>query len=399
MIRVLPQTVSIPLIDEQLRSNPFVENQTDDTLNIRNEFSQNRIEMLAFEGLQRRAQLEALLSPQTNSLNAPKATAYSSTFSSAAIKTKSGNEIDDETNRVLDNYHRQIKPSEIKGARPVAAGLPAGHSESKHGVKVEVQADILNKPDRIFSGINDNGRFVDIYYKNGSVVITEFGEKERVITAYGLIDKRKANPKPVKVGQFENNPRYVEIKLEGKGTTNVVYPNRERWDARDFPKNPPKPENLPKTNGGVTNGSQKSPVANEPPVKPTTTIPPEDAPVPKPLGGAANNISRGIILLQLVQLGLAAHDISRLKADGEKFGYYVDPFFSKYILTDPDKAAKNLPEGFELKFYPDPKDFYSQGQSITFQVKDGKFVNVDKNYPDYRLYIGADGLVTAGVMA
>lgn len=345
----------------------------------------------------------------SNVLNpSPDLTAKFTTLS----KHTSGDEVTQETRRMMDNYHRQVKPSEIKGAPPVAPGMPTAHADAKHGVKAEVQAEILNKPDRIFSGINKNGRFVDIYYKNQSVVITEFGKKDSVITAYGLIEQKKnVTPKPVKVEQFANNPRYVEIKLEEKGATNVIYPNKPRFDADDFPKNPPKPETPPKTNGGSsagTSGSKPSTastaIAQEPtatggsPVAPTKDAI-EEAPVARPNGGAASNIARGLILMQLVQVGLAAYDITRLKADGEKFGYYVDPFFNKYILTDPEKAAKNLPEGFKLTFYPDPKDFFSQGQSIKFEVKDGKFVNIDKNYPDYQLYVGEDGTVKAGIIA
>lgn len=257
---------------------------------------------------------------------------------------------------------------------------------------------------------------MDIYYKNGSAVITEFGKKHSVISGYGLIDRRKPNPKPFNIEKIISNPRYVEIVLEQKGATTIIYPNKPRLDADDFPKNPPKPDNPPKTTGGANGGtipggktggtppttaagsSQEPIVINKPTSAPRTL--PDDAPVNRPTGGAVTkNISRGIILMQLVQLGLAARDISGLKADGEKFGYYVDPFFNKYVLTDPDKAAQNLPEDFELKFFPDPLDFHSTGNSITFQVKDGKFVNVDKNYPDYQLYIGADGLVTAGIIA
>ena len=325
-----------------------------------------------------------------------------------------------ELNRIHENYRRQIKPSEIKGAQPASSGLPSGHADSKHGVKVEVQATVMNTPDRIFSGINDNGRYVDIYYKDESVVITEFGNKGRVITAYGTIST-KGKIEPVDVEQFISNPRYVEIKLEEKGATNIIYPNKQRWEADDFPRNPPKPNVPPKTNGGSNGGTvegnntpkttvagsgQKVPIANETPVGevPITTEPPmtprvlpEEVPIVKPSGGTTGTISNGIILLQLVQLGLAAYDVSRLKADGDKFGYYVDPFLNRYVLTDPDKAAKNLPEGFELKFFLDPTNVYPVGPSIMFKVQDGKFVNIDKNYPDYRLYIGEDGLVAAGV--
>jgi hypothetical protein len=79
----------------------------------------------------------------------------------------------------------------------------------------------------------------------------------------------------------------------------------------------------------------------------------------------------------LVQMGAAALNFSKLEKDAEKLGFYVDPFLDKYIITDPEKAAKNLGEGFELTFYNDPNDYYSQGQSVKFTVKDGKFSNPD----------------------
>ncbi len=81
--------------------------------------------------------------------------------------------------------------------------------------------------------------------------------------------------------------------------------------------------------------------------------------------------------MQLVQLGLTALNFSSLEAEGEQIGYYIDPFFDKYVITNPEKAAKNLPEGFELKFFTDPNDYASVGQSLTFTVKDGEFFNAE----------------------
>lgn len=86
---------------------------------------------------------------------------------------------------------------------------------------------------------------------------------------------------------------------------------------------------------------------------------------------------RGLAVLQLVQVGLTALNCTKLKEDSDKYGYYIDPFLDKYIISDPEKAAKNLDEGFELTFYVDPDDFSNQGTSIIFTVKDGKFTNPD----------------------
>ncbi len=359
--------------------------------------------LYAFEGNLRKLQL--LQKFAANNVSNNKSINFASA-SSAKHLGGNDDEVLKETQRLIDNYRRQIKPNEIKGSQPVAPKKPSGHADAKHKVKPEVQAEIMNNPDRIFSGkrINRDGseRYVDIYYKKGSAVITEQGDKGRVITAYGLIDKRRPNPKPFTLEKITENPNYVEIKLEKLGSTNVIYPNKPRFDANDFPPGPPKTNTPPTTNGssntgGTTGGKpnaanpsgQKVPVTNEPVVTPQTPVtnePPitpksptvdENLPKPNPLGKLAKNVSRGLVVMQLVQLGLTALNFSQLKADGEKLGYYVDPFFDKYIITEPDKAAANLPEGFELEFFTDPNDYASIGNSTKFTVKDGKFFNPD----------------------
>jgi hypothetical protein len=321
-------------------------------------------------------------------------------FSSSKIKFGGDDEeVIKEAKRVIDNYKRKIEPKEIKGSQPTESIKSPGHANSGHRVKPEVQAEIMNNPERIFSGKNKNGRYVDIYYKNGSVVITEQGNKGSVITAYGLIDKKKnIKIKPFKIADIENNPNYVEIKLEKLGSTNVVYPNKGRFEAKDFPPGPPK-NNTPKINGSepietkptiTTPNKQNLPIAeelpnatkttvvNEPPITPKTPILNEELPVsPSPIGKLSGNISRGLIIMQLVQIGLTALNFAKLEKDAEKFGFYIDPFLDKYIITDPNKAAQNLGEGFELTFYTNPQDYYSQGDSVKFTVKDGKFTNLD----------------------
>ena len=322
-------------------------------------------------------------------------------LTASATEVGDDEEILKETQRLIDNYRRQIIPKEIKGADPVEGGKTSGHAYPKHGVKPKVQAEIMNKPERIFSGKNDNGRYVDIYYKNGSAVITEQGDKGRVITAYGNIST-KGKVKPFNLENITNNPSYVEIKLEKLGSTNVIYPNKERFDKNNFPNQTTKPNTPAKTNGGGTTGGNtevrpnnttqpkpdvptnteapitpKSPTVNEPTVTPKPPTVSEEINGPKPTGRLSGNMVRGLAILQLVQVGLTALNYAKLKEDSGKFGYYIDPFFDKYIVADPDKAAKNLGEGFELTFYVDPTDFYNQGKSVIFTVKDGKFTNPD----------------------
>ncbi len=78
----------------------------------------------------------------------------------------------------------QISGNDIKGALPRPGGQ-AGHAKGKHDVSEELQAEIINNPERVFIGINDNGRQVTIFYREGNVVITQDNDFTRVITAYG----------------------------------------------------------------------------------------------------------------------------------------------------------------------------------------------------------------------
>lgn len=149
----------------------------------------------------------------------------------------------------FNNFRRQVSPGELHGAPPPYPGGRPGHAQSKHGVSPRVQADILNNPDRVFSGHYQGTnhhtgqpytREVDVYYVagpnggHGSVVITEAGNKNSVITAYGLVDTRATTPRPVDPSQWANDPNYVEINTSG-GVNEVVYPNRERWERNDWP--------------------------------------------------------------------------------------------------------------------------------------------------------------------
>ncbi|HWO59066.1 MAG TPA: RHS repeat-associated core domain-containing protein [Umezawaea sp.] len=148
----------------------------------------------------------------------------------------------------FENFRRQVTPGEIHGAPPPYPGGRPGHAGSKHRVSNRVQADILNNPDRVFSGHYEGtnhhtgqpySREVDVYFRDdgdgtGSVVITEAGNKNSVITAYGTIDTRTASPRAVDPEQWAGNPRYVEVNTSGR-VNEVIYPNRERWERNDWP--------------------------------------------------------------------------------------------------------------------------------------------------------------------
>ncbi|HET6870662.1 MAG TPA: hypothetical protein VFH80_32425 [Solirubrobacteraceae bacterium] len=130
----------------------------------------------------------------------------------------------------IANFERTVKPNEVKGAPPWGPGGRPGHAESDHGWTKQMQADLLNRPERVFSGLNDRGREVDVYYRADDVVITEAGKKTSVITAYGVSSPKNGND-PAKVGRWANNPRYVEIK-----GNNVVYPDKGQYEADAWPQ-------------------------------------------------------------------------------------------------------------------------------------------------------------------
>jgi hypothetical protein len=79
------------------------------------------------------------------------------------------------TTQLSGYLYSRIDPDDIVDA------LHASH----HSMPKSLQATILNDWDRFIRGINYNGKEVDIFLKDGRVVITEAGNKTRVITAYG----------------------------------------------------------------------------------------------------------------------------------------------------------------------------------------------------------------------
>ncbi len=138
-----------------------------------------------------------------------------------------------ESKKRFSNFRKIVDPKEIQGAPDFAGSGVSGHAKSKHGISNQTQAEILNNPERIFSGINSNGREVDIYYKDGTVVITQASNKSSVITAYGKADTKGKSPKPVNPDKWTNDTNYVEIKV--KGANEVIYPSREAWDGNNWP--------------------------------------------------------------------------------------------------------------------------------------------------------------------
>ncbi|ASF07181.1 hypothetical protein NBRGN_080_00320 [Nocardia brasiliensis NBRC 14402] len=140
------------------------------------------------------------------------------------------------------NFYRQVTPKELQRAPAPYPGGRIGHALQKHGVTPEVQASILNNPQRIFSG-DYHGKHhvtkepyirpVDVYYSKGSIVVTEAGNKNSVITAYGLIDKNEKKPKALKPEKWAESEHYVEI-TRNNGAHEVVYPTRESWEGNSW---------------------------------------------------------------------------------------------------------------------------------------------------------------------
>ncbi|MCC3532409.1 MAG: hypothetical protein JGK21_31115 [Microcoleus sp. PH2017_22_RUC_O_B] len=109
----------------------------------------------------------------------------------------------------------QFSEKDMQGALPNPSGQ-AGHA-GKHDFSEHLQADIINKPERVFIGINDNGRQVTVFYKDGNVVITQNNDFTRVITAYGrsgisrFPGGRVKAGTPVSPNRWMNSPNYLEI--------------------------------------------------------------------------------------------------------------------------------------------------------------------------------------------
>ena len=118
--------------------------------------------------------------------------------------------------RRATNFGRTV--TDFREAQPmmsVRGGVTApGHARSKHllGPKERTVAlDILNNPERVFTGTYEkSGRAVDLYWAKDSVVITDAGQKDLVVTAYGpAIDGPKG--KVVDPAEWANDPLYREI--------------------------------------------------------------------------------------------------------------------------------------------------------------------------------------------
>jgi Domain of unknown function (DUF4157) len=81
-------------------------------------------------------------------------------------------------------------------APPEGSARSSGHARSAHGWKVTDPRllEIRNNPDKIYVGTNANGNQVAVFLKDADVVITDLGDTQAVITAYGENAPKNASP-------------------------------------------------------------------------------------------------------------------------------------------------------------------------------------------------------------
>jgi RHS repeat-associated protein len=126
----------------------------------------------------------------------------------------------------IENLRRSVDPRDLRG----------GHAKSKHGVSREAEAEILNAPDRVFSGTNDAGKRIDVYWRSdGSVAITVAGNKNQTITAYGSMSAKGPNDY-VDPARWAENPNFVEVELAKPGTS-IIHANQESYMRWGYPWN------------------------------------------------------------------------------------------------------------------------------------------------------------------
>jgi Pretoxin HINT domain len=110
----------------------------------------------------------------------------------------------------------RVTSGQLRGATPNAAGN-TGHAYGSHGFTNDMVADIINNAQHRFVGDNGN-RTVNIFIRNGDVVVTEGQDITRIITAYGqsgyqsLPGGRRIPGTAVNANQWANNPLYHEVR-------------------------------------------------------------------------------------------------------------------------------------------------------------------------------------------
>jgi RHS repeat-associated protein len=93
------------------------------------------------------------------------------------------------TKEFYENQYRKVTRGDLVDADDFlrADGVVLKAHGSKHGIPKVDQVDVLNNWEKSFTGQNYNGRPVDIYWKADRVVVTQAGDKSKVITAYDSV--------------------------------------------------------------------------------------------------------------------------------------------------------------------------------------------------------------------
>jgi hypothetical protein len=109
----------------------------------------------------------------------------------------------------------RVETRSLRGALPGPTGRP-GHARA-HGFTNDMVADIINNAQQRFVGINENGRRVNVFYRQNNVVITQGDDITRIITAYGdrghrIRNGRRVPGDPVNVSEWTTNPAYHEVR-------------------------------------------------------------------------------------------------------------------------------------------------------------------------------------------
>ncbi|MCI4670781.1 MAG: DUF4157 domain-containing protein [Bacteroidia bacterium] len=116
----------------------------------------------------------------------------------------------------------RVDAGDLTNAPSFRGGRP-GHAMEKHGVTWRSCEEVLNAPDRVFTGFSEGtGRPVDVYWQRspipdagvneGRVVITVRGNKNQVITAYGERGfATRGSVGYVNPGGWANSPSFVEL--------------------------------------------------------------------------------------------------------------------------------------------------------------------------------------------
>ncbi|WP_146662094.1 hypothetical protein [Enhygromyxa salina] len=94
------------------------------------------------------------------------------------------------------NIYRRVEAGDLTDADKLMAadGTLLEPHPSDHSMPKPTQAQILNDREHLIYGWNRNGRAVNIYLRDGMIVVTQHGNNHRIITAYGGAYSKSGKP-------------------------------------------------------------------------------------------------------------------------------------------------------------------------------------------------------------